>query len=76
MFWAMGHLFVTPDLNQHYHHFFFRFWHFKDCTVRAGPMATWLGSHTPFRWARVFTGLDLGHRHGTAHQAMLRWCPT
>ena len=26
--------------------------------------------------ASGFTGLDPGRRYGTAHQAMLRWCPT
>ena len=26
--------------------------------------------------AKSFTSLDPGHRHGTAHQAMLRQCPT
>ena len=26
--------------------------------------------------AQGFTGSDVGRAHGTAHQALLRWCPT
>ena len=38
-------------------------------------MAEWLSSCAPLRWPRVFAGLDPGHRHGTAHEATLRWHP-
>ena len=35
----------------------------------AGPVAEWLSSLT----VQGFAGSDPGRRHGTTHQAMLRW---
>ena len=44
--------------------------------IGAGPVAEWLSLHTPLQVAQCFVGLDPGHGHGTAHQAMLRQRPT
>ena len=39
-------------------------------------MAEWLSSCAPLQAAQCFVGSNPGRRHGTAHQTMLRQCPT
>ena len=40
------------------------------------PMAKWFSSHALLQRPRVFDCSDPGRGHGSAHQAMLRGCPT
>lgn len=39
---VVGHHFATPDLNQHYCLFFFRFWYLKDCVLKCVKFSDYL----------------------------------
>ena len=48
----------------------------QNCFLGAGTVAEWLSSRAPLQAAQCFVGSNPGHGHGTAHQTMLRQCPT
>ena len=50
--------------------------HIKVNIIGAGLVAEWLSLRTPLQAAQCFVGSNPGRGHGTAHQTMLRQCPT